>query len=64
MRCFICNAVLTPEEVHYNRKYEGEKYGPYDPCGRCLTEIDAAFEDTLEESEISFNEESDEEFLP
>lgn len=33
-------------------KYEGEKYGPYDPCGRCLSIIDEAFEDPLEEEEM------------
>ena len=52
MRCYICDAVLSPEEVHYNRKYEDEKYGPYDPCNRCLSEIDEAFEDPLSEEEI------------
>ena len=51
MRCYICNAVLSPEETHYNVKYANEKYGPYDPCGKCLNEIDAAFEDPVEESE-------------
>jgi hypothetical protein len=52
MRCYICEAVLAPEEVHYNNNYEGQKYGPYDPCGRCLAEIDEAFEDPLSEEEI------------
>ncbi len=52
MRCYICNAVLSPEETRYNQKYEDEKYGPYDPCGRCLSEIDSAFEDPLEETEM------------
>lgn len=52
MRCHICNAVLSAEETQYNVKYEGEKYGPYDPCGRCLSIIDEAFEDPLEEEEI------------
>lgn len=54
MRCYICNAVLSPEETRYNQKYENEKYGPYDPCGRCLSDIDAAFEDPLAEEEIDW----------
>lgn len=60
MRCFICDANLTPEEVHYNTKYEGQKYGPYDPCRRCLSEIDEAFEDPLNEEEIDSLMEDDE----
>lgn len=62
MRCYICNAVLTPEEVQYNRKYISQKYGPYDPCRRCLNAIDEAFEDPLSEEEIdSLLEESEDE---
>jgi hypothetical protein len=65
IRCHICNAVLSPEETHYNQKYEGEKYGPYDPCRRCLTIIDEAFEDPLDETEIDYllEEENENEVL-
>lgn len=51
MRCFICNAALTPEEVHYNKKYEDEKYGPYDPCRKCILEIEDVFQDHVEEDD-------------
>lgn len=51
MRCFICNAALTPEEVHYNNDYVNEKYGPYDPCKKCLLEIDDVFHDHVEEND-------------
>lgn len=57
--------MLSPEETRYNEKYAGEKYGPYDPCGRCLSQIDEAFEDVLEETEIDWlleNEDGFEDF--
>lgn len=63
MRCYICNSALAPEETHYREKYVGQKYGPYDPCRKCLIEIDAAFEDPLNEEEIDFLLDEDEEIL-
>lgn len=53
MRCYICNAVLVAEEVKFDRRYTNQRYGPYVPCGSCLTEIDEVFEDPLEESEMN-----------
>lgn len=54
MRCYICNAVLQPEEVHFNRKYDDQKYGPVEPCRKCLLEIAEVFEDHLDEDELDF----------
>lgn len=54
--------MLSPEETRYNERYVNEKYGPYDPCGRCLSQIDEAFEDVLEETEIDWLLENDDEF--
>ena len=47
MRCFICNAILLPEEVKFNKKHE-----EWEPCNRCLHEIEEVFEDPLDEEEI------------
>lgn len=44
MRCHICNAVLTPEEVQWNSQHED-----WDPCGRCLQAIEEVFNDDTEE---------------
>ncbi len=61
MRCFICNSGLNPEEIHYDKRYEGEKYGPYVPCGTCMNEIHEVFDDHLTEEELDrLFEDSDE----
>jgi hypothetical protein len=44
MRCYICNAILTPAEIRWNPKHKD-----WDPCTRCLEEIEAVFNDDTEE---------------
>ena len=64
MRCYICNAVIEPNDVHYDTRYEGQKYGPISPCVSCQIQIDEAFEDPLTEEEIDDLLDEDEEILP
>lgn len=45
MRCYICDAVIPPDDVNYDVRYENEKYGPFTPCAACCALIDEAFED-------------------
>ena len=45
MRCHICNKTLDPEEIRYVEKMVGHRFGPFDPCGKCLTVIHEVFED-------------------
>lgn len=39
MRCNICDRILSPEEVHFNRDHDD-----FDPCGTCLEVINNIFE--------------------
>ena len=50
MRCHICNKSLEPEEVRYVEKMVGHRFGPFDPCGKCLLYISEVFEDHDEEN--------------
>jgi hypothetical protein len=58
MRCYICNAILTPSEINWN-----PKHNDWDPCTRCLEEIEAVFNDDTEEEidrQLSFEFMNDE----
>jgi ferredoxin len=46
MKCFICDATLSDNEVQYNNYHED-----WDPCGTCLAVIDEVFE-PLDEEDI------------
>lgn len=48
MRCHICNAQLSPEEIAYNHDHD-----EFEPCGNCLRIISEVFEDGLTEEEIA-----------
>jgi hypothetical protein len=52
MRCYICDSAIAPDDVDYDTRYEGEKYGPFAPCMTCQLIIGESFEDPLEETEI------------
>lgn len=59
MRCHICNAILKPAEIAYSKDHD-----EFDPCQKCLDEIDNVFEDHLDEDQIRKEiekEESDDE---
>lgn len=45
MRCHICNSVLSPTEVQFNRDHKD-----WDPCGKCLDAISEVFNDDDEET--------------
>lgn len=58
MRCYICNATLSPAEIKMNSDTE-----TWEPCGRCLEAIRGVFNDYDEdeitamlEFEFGFNE--------
>ena len=55
MRCFICNSILKPEDVKYNRKYEDDKHGPFEPCPKCLIAIADVFNDHEDDYDESGN---------
>lgn len=44
MRCFICDAVLADDEVHFNRVHDD-----YDPCGTCKQVIREVFAEDRDE---------------
>ena len=44
MKCFICDATLSKDEVRYNRDHQ-----EFDPCGTCLQAIAEVFEQKDEE---------------
>ena len=52
MRCYICDSVISGDDIEYDARYEKEKYGPYCPCASCRIAIDESFEDPLSEEEI------------
>lgn len=54
MHCYICDAVMSPEEMSYDRRYEGQRFGPFPPCRACLTFVDEVFNDPLTEEEIDW----------
>jgi hypothetical protein len=56
MRCYICNAILTPSEINWN-----SKHNDWDPCTRCLEEIDRqlSFEFMNDEEEGEEEEDND-----
>lgn len=57
MRCNICDAPLSPEEIKID-----PRYGTFDPCGKCLTVIGEIFSDEDEVEETVLGD-ADEEFL-
>jgi hypothetical protein len=44
MRCHICNATLSPPEISRNKDHND-----WDPCSRCLDEINDVFNDKTED---------------
>ncbi len=57
MRCDICDNTLSPETIHWNSDHE-----EWDPCPTCLIAISEVFDDHLDEEEITWLLENDEEF--
>lgn len=49
MRCYICDAVLSPDSTHWNSDHD-----EYDPCPTCLIAIAEVFEDPLDEDQITW----------
>jgi hypothetical protein len=55
LRCHICNAVLTPNEINWNPDHED-----WGPCNKCQEVIDEVFNDRSEdEIEQELNQELD-----
>lgn len=60
MRCHICDATLSAEQIQWNRDHED-----WDPCGTCLEVINNVFEHASEEEidyQLSMELEEFEEF--
>ncbi len=57
MRCHICNAILNDSEIKFDSRHE-----EFDPCGRCLMEINEVFNDHPDDEEQEV-EDLDEEVL-
>lgn len=47
MRCHICNAELSPNEIKWSHAHN-----EWDPCNTCLNIIDEVFEDYVEDAPI------------
>jgi hypothetical protein len=60
MRCYICNSEILEGEVSFNRKYKEQRFGPIEPCHKCMAIIDDVFDDPLSEEEIDWLIENDE----
>lgn len=43
-RCYICDRILSPEEIQFNRDHDD-----FDPCGTCLEVINDLFNHDDEE---------------
>lgn len=48
MRCHVCNSILQPEHISWNSDHQD-----WDPCPKCLIEIEEVFSDPLDEDEIT-----------
>lgn len=49
MRCYICDSILSTEATQWNSDHE-----EWDPCPTCLTVIADVFSDPLDEDEITY----------
>ena len=59
MRCHICDRILSPTEIKFNKK----EPGGMEPCSTCIEESEGLFQDSEEELDEYFNSDSFQQFI-